>query len=48
MASKNILLSNIIPIEKNRKKSISNSSNYRAIVPGSNLGKVMDTMFYYV
>jgi hypothetical protein len=37
-----MLLSTIIPIPKNKKKSLSNSSNYRGIALSSILGKVLD------
>ena len=37
-----MLTSTIIPISKNRKKSLSSSDNYRAIALSSILGKLLD------
>ena len=39
---KDFLLSTLIPIPKNRRKSLNNSDNYRAIALGSILGKLLD------
>ena len=42
VAPDNMLLSTLIPIPKNNKKCLNDSSNYRAIALGSILGKVLD------
>ena len=39
---KDFLLSTLVPIPKNRRKSLNNSDNYRAIALGSILGKLLD------
>ena len=39
---KDLLLSTLVPIPKNRRKSLNNSDNYRAIALGSILGKLLD------
>jgi len=41
---RNMLLTTLVPIPKNRKKSLNDSSNYRAIALGSVVGKVMDNI----
>lgn len=38
----NMLLSTLIPIPKNNKKCLNDSSNYRAIALGSVIGKILD------
>ncbi len=40
--SKDLLLSTLIPIPKNKRKSLNNSDNYRAIALSSILGKLLD------
>ena len=42
---KNMLISTLIPITKDKTKSINNSDNYRAIALGSILCKVLDNVF---
>ena len=37
-----MLISTLIPIPKNKKKSINSSENFRAIALGSIIGKVLD------
>ena len=37
-----MLISTLIPISRNKKKSINSSENYRAIALGSIIGKVLD------
>ncbi len=39
----NLRISTLIPIPKNRRKSMNDSSNYRAIALSSVLGKILDT-----
>ena len=40
-----LLLSSVIPIPKDKKKSLNKSDNYRAIAMGSMLGKILDHVF---
>jgi len=39
-------LSTLIPIPKNRRKSLNDSNNYKAIALSSILGKLLDHMIY--
>ncbi len=43
-APSSMCLSTIIPIPKNRKKSLNDSTNYRAIALGSLFGKILDNI----
>ena len=42
VAQGGLLLSNLVPIHKNKRENKSDSSNYRVIVISSLLGKIFD------
>ena len=42
-----ISVSTLIPIPKNKKKSLNDSDNYRAIALGSIIGKLLDKIILY-
>ena len=44
MTLSGLLLSTIVPIPKNKRSNLSDSSNYRAIALGSMLCKLFDTI----
>ena len=44
VSPRNMLLSTLVPIPKNRKKSVNDSNNYRAIALRSVIGKVIDNI----
>ena len=44
VSPRNMLLSTLVLIPKNRKKSVYDSNNYRAIALGSVIGKVIDNI----
>jgi len=44
VSSNNMLLSTLVPISKNRKKSLNDTNNYRAIALGSIVCKVIDNI----
>jgi len=44
VSPRNMALSTLVPIPKNRKKSVNDSNNYRAIALGSVSDKVIDNI----